>query len=306
MKKARQTQGWQRLTHHTVRLDDGHRVGITTGGQGIPLVFLHGIAMNTIVYARVLSRLGALGFRIIAIDAAAHGRTAPLVRTDFRSNIDLLVRTLDKLGIQRAVVVGHSMGGRAAIELAANHPERLLAAVLLDAAAGDAFDAYTQEALRSRRVMARGVAAALYDTTADWWRCGGWRDRGVYGLSMTRALTRWSTRPRRLAAAIRAVAHSAPTGQLLRQARNNGVKVIVVHAQKDTVVPWANAVSMAENAGASLYCVPRAYHSWILADPRQGAKTLAALIHMELSELGNTTATSSPPRARTPRRPTGC
>ena len=83
-----------------------------------------------------------MGFLVVAVDAAGHGDThdfhpskARLV--DFAA---LTLRTLDVLGIDRAVLAGHSMGGRVAIELAAGAPERVLAAVLINAAAGASFD----------------------------------------------------------------------------------------------------------------------------------------------------------------------
>jgi pimeloyl-ACP methyl ester carboxylesterase len=226
-----------------------------------------------------------MGFRIIAIDAAAHGRTAPLARTDFRSNVDLLVRTLDKLGVRRAIVLGHSMGGRTAIELAASYPERLIAAVLVDAAAGDAFDEYTKRAMRFPPALASGLALALYDMTLDLWLCGRWRDRRLYGITLARAVARWGTQPHRLAAAVRSVVLSSPTGNLLRQARAHGVRIVVVHAENDSIIPWPNAVSMAENGGATLHRIPRACHSWMISDPRRGASTLAALISAEVSDL---------------------
>ncbi len=274
-----------RLSHHVIQLDDGHHVGVTLGGQGIPLVFLHGIGLNGSVYTRFLSRLSTHGFRVIAIDAVAHGRTAPLRAGDFRSGVALLVRTLDRLGIRQAVMVGHSMGGRATIELAAGQPDRVLAAVLLDAAAGDAFDASAKRALESLPALATGLCGALYDTAVDWWRCSNWRDRRLYGLSLAAALARWGGRPHLLAAAINSVANSAPTGELLRRVRGHGVPVIVVHAENDLVVPWGNAVTMAEHAGGSLHKVPHAYHSWMIADPQRGADTLGRLMNTELDQL---------------------
>ena len=284
MKQSRDRR-WVRLHHHTINLADGHRVGVTVGGHGVPFVFLHGIAMNTTVYIRLLSRLGGLGFCIIGIDAAAHGRTAPLEPTDFRSNTDLLTRSLDALGIQRAIVAGHSMGGRTAIELAANYPERLLAAVLIDAAAGEDFDAYTQRAMEFPPALAFGLAGALYDTAVDWWRCGEWRDRRSYAISMARALRAWGMRPHLLAAAVRSVVSATPTRDLLRQARDLGVRIMVVHGKNDAIVPWTNAVNMAENGGASLHPVPHACHSWLIADPDRGARTLATLIKQELPDV---------------------
>lgn len=280
-----QRSDYPRLSHHQLALDDGHRVGVTVGGRGIPTIFLHGIGLNTRVYTRFLSRLSLHGFRVIAIDAAAHGRTAPLHGGDFGSNVELIARTMDALGVRRAIVIGHSMGGRAAIELAASRPERVAAAVLLDAAAGDTFDVAARKAMQFGPALAAALLAGLYDTTVDWWHCRNWRERRLYGLSLASALARWGGRPHLLTAAMQAVAGSSPTGELLRLVRENRVPVIVVHAEKDIVVPWRNAVAMAQHAGAKLHRVPNAYHSWMIADPRRGAETLGRLLHTELAEV---------------------
>jgi hypothetical protein len=63
------------------------------------------------------------------------------------------------------------------------------------------------------------------------------------------------------------------------------VPVIVVHAENDIVVPWRNAVTMAEHSGASLHKVPHAYHSWMIADPQRGADILGRLMNTELGQL---------------------
>ncbi|KUI29267.1 hypothetical protein AU194_20550 [Mycobacterium sp. GA-2829] len=270
------------MSHHIVELDDGHRVGVMVGGSGVPLVFLHGIALNTRVYMRFLSRLSAHGFRVIAIDAAAHGRTAPLPGKSFSASVDLVARAMDALGVRRAVVVGHSMGGRATIELAAACPDRVAAAVLLDAAAGDAFDASAKKAFQSFITLPVGVVGGLYDTTVDWWRCSDWRERRLYGISMAAALGRWGRRPQSLAGVMRAIAGSAPTQELLRQARTSNVPFIVVHAENDLVVPRHNAEATARHSNAKLHVVPRACHSWMIADPQRGADTLGTLLSQEL------------------------
>ena len=67
-----------RLRRHVVTLADGHRVGIATGGHGVPLVLVHGFGAESLLYAQPLARLAASGFRVIAIDMPGHGRTAPL------------------------------------------------------------------------------------------------------------------------------------------------------------------------------------------------------------------------------------
>lgn len=158
-----------RLTHHLLELDDGHEVGVSVGGQGVPLVFLHGLALNRGAYLRMLSRVAGLGFLVSAIDAAGHGDTHNLPRNagELADRVDLTLRTLDALGIQQAVFAGHSMGGRMAIQLAAVAPDRVLAAVLFDAAAGASLDEAIPTLARSPRKAVRTIVGAAYDAQRD-------------------------------------------------------------------------------------------------------------------------------------------
>ncbi len=74
------------------------------------------------------------GLRLIATDARGHGesgrRAAHYAPEDFVADA---VAVLDALAIERAAVVGHSMGGTHAIRLAAAHPERVTRLVVVDA-----------------------------------------------------------------------------------------------------------------------------------------------------------------------------
>src|SRR6201998_2489991 len=162
-----------RLTHHLMQLQDGHEVGVSVGGAGVPLVFLHGLALSRRAYVRMLSRVAGLGFLVIAIDAAGHGDTRNLPRNaaDLADRVDLTVRTLDARGVRQAVFAGHSMGGRMAIQLAAVAPERVLAAVLFDAAAGSSFDEAVAGLLKSPPRALRAIAIGGYDTHKDPSRC---------------------------------------------------------------------------------------------------------------------------------------
>src|SRR3954447_19918232 len=131
-----------RLARHQLTLDDGFEVGVAVCGRGVPLVVVHGFSAEGILYAQTLSRLVGLGFKVIAIDAADHGGTLglPTGAGTFSNYTELLGRVLDHLGIDKAVLAGHSMGGRLVTELAARQPERAVAVILLDAIVGDAWD----------------------------------------------------------------------------------------------------------------------------------------------------------------------
>src|SRR5688572_33031704 len=94
----------QRLRSHQLRLSDGHRIGVTVGGRGIPLVVAHGYSFAGGLYVQSLSRLASMGFRVLAVDLAGHGSTTGLgVQgwgiTAYRR---FLVKVLDELEIGRA------------------------------------------------------------------------------------------------------------------------------------------------------------------------------------------------------------
>jgi pimeloyl-ACP methyl ester carboxylesterase len=106
----------------------------THGDEGTPLVLLHGGVMTIdLTYADLIPTL-AKRHRVIGVEFQAHGRTADIDRDLTYANLASdVVGLLDHLGIERAHVMGHSMGGGTTFELAVNHPDRLLSAVPISA-----------------------------------------------------------------------------------------------------------------------------------------------------------------------------
>lgn len=266
-------------------LDDGHKVGVTVGGHGVPLVFLHGIALSGRAYVRLLSRLAGMGFLVVALDAAGHGVTPNLPRNaaELSDRVDLTLRALDALGIREAVFLGHSMGGRMTVQLAAVAPERVVAAVLLNAAAGAPFDESVRAPLRSPRRAAQALVNAAYDAPRDPSRLPA-PERKRYMRQMAGALARNVRTPLGLPGALRAIITSGDSTPMLEAMREQGVPTIVVHGENDLVVPFTSALDMAERADGALYRVPGAYHSWMLANPRHGADMVRQLLDAELGD----------------------
>jgi pimeloyl-ACP methyl ester carboxylesterase len=275
-----------RLSHQVITLDDGHKVGVTVGGKGVPLVFMHGIALSGRAYVRLLSRLAGMGFLVVALDAAGHGVTPNLPRNaaDLSHRVDLTLRTLDALGVRKAVFMGHSMGGRMIIALAALAPERVMAAVLLNAAAGAPFDESIAAPVRSPRRAAQAVLNAAYDAPADPRRLPA-PERRRYMRQMAGALARNVRTPLGLPGAVRAIIASGDYTPMLESMRSHRVPTIIVHGENDLVVPFEAAKDMAERADGTLYRVPGAYHSWMLANPRHGADMVRQLLAAELGAV---------------------
>ncbi len=274
-----------RLTHHIVELDDGRRVGLSVGGQGVPLVFMHALLLSRRAYLRVLSRIAGQGFLVIAVDAAGHGdtRQLPADACSFTDRAETVVRTLDALGVGQAVLAGHSMGGRMAIHLAARAPERVLAAVLFDPAAGAHFDHAMPKLVKSPAGLLGAVSTAFRDTLGD-----PLRMRTLEQVGYLRRLASVATpnllHPRAAFRTIKAIVESGDYTPMLNTMRDEGMPTMVLHAENDMIVPFTCAHEIATDADGSLYRVPGAYHSWMIADPRQGAGAFAQLLRGELGE----------------------
>lgn len=274
------------LSHHEITLDDGHRVGVSVGGRGVPLVFLHGLGLGRRAYLRTLSRVAGLGFLVVAIDAPGHGDTQDLpgAAAKFADRARLILRTLDALGVDKAVLAGHSMGGRMAIQLATLAPERVLAAVLFDAAAGAPFDAAVRTVMRSPTQMLQTVAGALYDLSRDPLHMKV-EAVGRY-LQMLRVMLMGKTMaPTGFCGAAQALMQAGDSSALLQALRRLAVPTIVLHGADDAIIPFENARAAAHDAGAALYKVADACHSWLIAKPHRGAGAVRQLLTGELGEI---------------------
>lgn len=107
-------------------------------GEGPPLVLLHGAFMTIETnWATSLAEL-ARSNRVIAVELQGHGRSADrdgALRHETMA--DDVVRLLDRLGVEKASVLGYSMGGNVALQMALRHPERVERLVVVSAAASD-------------------------------------------------------------------------------------------------------------------------------------------------------------------------
>lgn len=265
-----------RLARHVVTLDDGHEVTVAVAGHGVPFVVVHGFMAEGFMYAQTLSRLVSLGYKVVAIDTAGHGGTEllPDAERDFDAYVELFARTLDHLGIRHAVLTGHSMGGRVVAELAAQEPERAVALLLLDPILGQQWDRIVGAARVFPPLLAwLGLLIALDTaTTFPVLRDLGQARKLARLLSPT--VLRHARRPWHLLAPAVAILRSGPSRPLLEKIRRHRIPTIVVHGERDVIVPLSTARDTAERTGGDLVVVHGASHSWCLKDP----ETLPAVV----------------------------
>ncbi len=274
-----------RLSRHQIRLADGHVVSALVAGRGVPLVVVHGFSAEGLLYAQSLSRLVSMGFKVVAIDTAGHGGTAVLPRDglELAAYSRLLTRAVDELGIRRAVFAGHSMGGRLVTELVAADPSRAIAVLLIDAIVGDTWDNIVAACrlwppllgvFASVAVIDSLTTLALNDTTqmaklARLWGGTAWGDL---------------TRPWQLLNPFISVLRSPGSRPMLERLREAGVPVVVIHGERDLVVPLATARDAARRSGGDLVVVKGAGHSWLLSDPETFPRIVGELLPGRLGE----------------------
>jgi len=114
----------------------GHRAFASTGGQHFDpklpaAVFLHGAGMDHSVWSLPARYFAGHGRAVLALDFPGHGRSAGAPLGSIEAMADWVLAALAAAGLDRAVLVGHSMGALVALEASARDASRVEALALL-------------------------------------------------------------------------------------------------------------------------------------------------------------------------------
>lgn len=121
---------------------DGLKVHYKETGSGEPVfILLHGFGASLFSWHAVMQPLAEYG-RVIAFDRPGFGLTERPMPGEWtgqnpyspEAQVDLVLGLMDTLDVEQAILVGNSAGGTVSVNLALNHPERVQALVLVDAA----------------------------------------------------------------------------------------------------------------------------------------------------------------------------
>lgn len=176
----------------TLRVLDGETIHYVERGSGPAIVFIHGFGGSTASWRFAIDHFSQ-SYRVVAVDLPGFGwssrdATLPLGHADHARRI---TRLMDELGIERATIVGHSMGGGVALRVAAAYPERverLVLAAPVDPNSGGTWQRAARRMWglnligpmmeRNPTLVNRMVRSALRQMSAD----PAWVDDDVVGL----------------------------------------------------------------------------------------------------------------------------
>ncbi|MEA2512135.1 MAG: hypothetical protein QOJ59_1622 [Thermomicrobiales bacterium] len=226
----------------TVTLADGRAIAALIAGPGDArkIVFIHGLGGSQSTWQIVLGEL-AERYRVAAIDLPGHGqsdKSAP-VSADYSvpALAAAVAEALESLKLTPAIVVGHSLGGAVAMQLATEHADAVAGLVLVNSAglgdeiAGELLDLMEQEPGKS---TARGLLELFFEDQRLV------VDRGIDEMAQTQISPgAWDAQRAVAAAAFdRSGQRSDVRGDLGRVT----APTLIAWGAKDRVIPLAHAI----------------------------------------------------------------
>lgn len=141
-------------------------------GGGLPVIIMHGL-FGSLANWRGVARALSARYRVINLDLRNHGNSPWREDTSYTALAHDVLALMDRLGLERARLLGHSLGGKLAMVLADLAPERFTHLAVIDIAP-KAYPAWHQEVfsalravdlahLRSRDAASAMMAAHLFD-----------------------------------------------------------------------------------------------------------------------------------------------
>jgi pimeloyl-ACP methyl ester carboxylesterase len=112
---------------------DGNRIHYVETGEGRPIVFLHGLGAQLHHFRHTLFASFGPGYRLIALDRPGSGHSVRAKGATGRlpEQAEIVRRVIERLGLEKPLVVGHSLGGAIALTLTVEHPETISGIALL-------------------------------------------------------------------------------------------------------------------------------------------------------------------------------
>jgi pimeloyl-ACP methyl ester carboxylesterase len=140
------------LFPQTVQINS-HTIFYTAKGEGKPLMLIHGYGAGIWVWEKQIEVLSQ-GYRVYALDLIGHGFSdRPKIPYTAETYIHCLRDFMDRVRIEKATLVGNSMGGGVAWAMAILFPQRVDRLILIDCVPPDVLDQVKNESFRMLRAI---------------------------------------------------------------------------------------------------------------------------------------------------------
>ena len=142
MATAQMTEASTSKFVETGAVSDNIKIHYNEAGTGDPLIFLHGSGPGASSWSNFARNVGPLSedYRCILMDQPGYGKSGEVVlKADQpRSIVNSrgVIGLMDALGLQKASLVGNSMGGATALNVALDHPDRVDKLILMGSGSG--------------------------------------------------------------------------------------------------------------------------------------------------------------------------
>lgn len=103
-------------------------------GKGKPIIILHGLFGMSDNWMTMAKRLSRYSYHVIVPDLCNHGQSPHSEEWDYESMSEDVFELMDTLKTASPVIIGHSMGGKVAMQMAAKHPKKISALIVVDMA----------------------------------------------------------------------------------------------------------------------------------------------------------------------------
>jgi len=230
----------------------------------LSLVFIHGIGGSAGIWEPQLNAFPAAGYSGVAVNLLGYGGRVPVTEVTFEALAADVESIIASVGVDRPVLVGHSLGGMVAQTMLRRRPDGYRAAVLCCTSpafgnpAGDFQKKFVSDRLAplaDGRTMA-DVAPSIVDDIIGPNADAGGRDRAIAIMA--------ATPPDTYRATVRCIVHFDERGNLA----NIRVPVLCVAAEHDRNAPSAMMQRMAGKIpGARYICLPGLGHLPNLESP---------------------------------------
>jgi len=244
--------------------------------QGKPVVLLHGYPLNSTIWQTEQDGLSD-HYHVITPDLRGHGESpAPEGIYEMDSMAQDVIALLDSLGVEKAAIMGHSMGGYVTLALWRLVPERFLALGLIDSQAGaDSPEGREGRYKTAEKVFMEGSKAVEQAMLPKMFAAGLPTEQPILEQVRTMIL---NTRPNGMIGVLKGMAARPDSKDLIGKIT---VPVLLLTGDKDQLIPMQRSSDMAEAIpGATLVTIENAGHLPMLEQPQA---TLMA-IHNFLDE----------------------